>query len=346
MQRVCQYLKSHKLLWYKIVVAARLGSALPLIPERGKAISRRWEFERLRQTLKKTGLHHIIGSMSDAPAEITHVSDTAVLVAGCRAVESQRPDALVRDPFAARLAGERGIAMFHALPHPEIRGFGIAIRTRFLDELLLEALEISGVKTVVSVGAGLDTRPWRLELPADLRWIEVDFSSILDYKERLMEKETTRCRRERLIADVNDREQRRALYAAVGAAPALMITEGLLMYLPAATVASLAAEAWRESGIGHWISDVRTTSFTKAIGGDASAIRDVQARDSLEGEQILEAVYREGWTTAVRRSYFTDLAFAQERISRMMGGRSKPAPPQFLLEDPSGVHHFSRADGR
>src|SRR5438046_795712 len=99
--------------------------------------------------------------MPSLPSEITHVSDTALLVAGCRAIESDRPDAFVRDPFAARLAGERGIAMFRALPHPEMMGFGIAIRTRFIDELLLEALASTGVGTVVSVGSGLDTRAWR-----------------------------------------------------------------------------------------------------------------------------------------------------------------------------------------
>jgi methyltransferase (TIGR00027 family) len=283
--------------------------------------------------------------MPTVDSGITHVSDTALLVAGCRAVESERPDSFVSDPFAARLAGERGMAMFRALPHREIMGFGIAIRTRFLDELLLEALGSTGAGTVLSAGAGLDTRPWRLELPPDLRWIEVDFPAMLDYKEPLMAKEKLRCRRERLTADLNDAAQRLAVYAAVGVAPALMITEGLLMYLPAATVESLAAEAWQESGIMHWISEITTTSFTKAIGGDGKrAIRHVQANDSLAGEQILETVYRHGWGTAAHRSYITDLAFAMERIGRMMAAAPQPpTPPPFAPDDATGVHRFARA---
>src|SRR5215468_5172689 len=91
------------------------------------------------------------GVMSTDASGIVNVSDTALLVAACRAIESERPDAFVRDRFAARLAGERGMAMFRALPHPEIMGFGMAIRTKFLDELLLDALASSGVATVVSV---------------------------------------------------------------------------------------------------------------------------------------------------------------------------------------------------
>src|SRR5262249_27362210 len=143
-------------------------------------------------------------AMTTASGTINNVSDTALLVAGCRAIESDKPHALVRDPFAARLAGERGLAMFQALPHPEISGFGIALRTRFVDELLLEAVASSGVKTVLSLGAGLDTRPWRLDLRSTLRWIEVDFSAMLDYKNALLRGEQPRCRLERLSVDVTN----------------------------------------------------------------------------------------------------------------------------------------------
>jgi len=41
--------------------------------------------------------------------QIQHVSDTALWVAGCRAIETERPDALFRDPLAVSLAGERGL---------------------------------------------------------------------------------------------------------------------------------------------------------------------------------------------------------------------------------------------
>src|SRR5215471_18285305 len=180
---------------------------------------------------------------------ITHVSDTALMVAACRAHENELEDAFVRDPFAARLAGERGVAILDALPHANVVRLGIAIRTRFVDELLLDALAKHAVTTVLSVGCGLDTRPWRLELSPDLRWIEADFADVLDYKDAVMSGETLRCRRERITVDLNDREQRRKLYGSVGQAPALMITEGLLMYLPAATVDSLAAEVGEESGV-------------------------------------------------------------------------------------------------
>jgi methyltransferase (TIGR00027 family) len=264
------------------------------------------------------------------------------MVAACRALESESPDAFVRDPFAARLAGERGMAMLRAMPHPEMMRFGISVRSRFVDQVLLEALASTPVATVLCVGCGLDTRPWRLDLPPDLRWIEVDFADMLDYKDELMSAEMPQCRRERLTADLNDAAQRRAIYAAAGPAPALMITEGLLMYLPAATVEALAAEAWQESGIAHWLVDITTSAFEKAINMDTKrTVGNVQAPDNLPGEQILDCVRRHGWVTAVRRSYITDMAFAMERIERMMGPQP-PGPPPVSLDDPTGVHRFAR----
>src|SRR5947207_10362396 len=125
-------------------------------------------------------------AMSRSHGEITHVSDTALMVAACRALESESPDGFVRDPFAARLAGERGMAMLRSQPQPEIMRFGMGVRSRFVDELLLEALACVPIATVLSIGCGLDTRPWRLDLPPDLRWIEVDFADMLDYKDARM----------------------------------------------------------------------------------------------------------------------------------------------------------------
>src|SRR5262249_57619934 len=126
--------------------------------------------------------------------------------------ESELEDAFVHDPFAARLAGERGVAILQALPHSNVLRLGLAVRTRFVDELLLGALATYPVATVLSVGCGLDTRPWRLELSPDLRWIEIDFADVLDYKERLMSGERSHCRRERLTVDLNDAAQRRVMY--------------------------------------------------------------------------------------------------------------------------------------
>jgi methyltransferase (TIGR00027 family) len=281
--------------------------------------------------------------MSSNEGAITHVSDTALMVAACRAHETELEDAFVRDPFAARLSGERGSAILRALPYADVMRIGLAIRTRFLDELLLEALENRSITAVLSVGCGLDTRPWRLDLDRNLRWIEVDFADVLDYKDRLMQAEAPRCCRERLSIDVNDPVQRQIMYQRVSSESVLMITEGLLLYLPAITVEALAAEACNQRVIRHWISDITTSAFSRVLGGGAdttASIRHVQAPDCLSGEQILESILRNGWTISSRRSYITDVGFVQERVRRMSGG-STPPPLPFPPGDPTGVLRFA-----
>jgi methyltransferase (TIGR00027 family) len=287
-----------------------------------------------------------VTQLSPEKHAITHVSDTALMVAACRALETEEPDAFARDPFAARLAGERGFAILNGMSWSMILRFGMAVRTRFLDELLTEALAIHPISTVVSVGCGLDTRPWRLDLPPELRWIEVDFPDVLDYKHGLLAAEQPRCRVERLSADLNDATQRRTIYEAAGTKRSLVITEGVLMYLPAATVDALAAEIPSASSVSHWISDITTSDFSKAmrVGATAeSGFEHVRAPDALEGEQILDVLCTHGWTTEAMRSYIRDAAFTQDRVRRVFGERAQSAPPPFPPGDPTGIHRFARA---
>lgn len=287
-----------------------------------------------------------VTQLSSNGDEIRHVSDTALMVAACRALETEEPDAFFRDPFASRLAGERSFAILNGISWSMILRFGVAVRTRFLDELLAETLAIHPIRTVLSIVCGLDTRPWRLALPPTLRWIEVDLPDVLDYKHGLLTSEKPHCHIERLRVDLNDETQRRAMYAAAGTELSLVITEGVLMYLPAATVAALADEIPNASGAAHWISDITTSHFNKAIRSGApsdSGFERVRAPDALEGEEILQVLRTHGWTTEAMRSYIRDAAFTQDRARRIFGGRVQSAPPPLMPTILQAFHRFGRS---
>src|SRR4051812_22270841 len=100
------------------------------------------------------------------------VSETAHWIAAYRAMETRRPDAIFRDPFAARLAGPLGDKVPKAIPP-----WPMIARTRVIDDLILDSIG-AGVDRVLNLAAGLDTRPYRLALPKSLRWIEADLPAI------------------------------------------------------------------------------------------------------------------------------------------------------------------------
>lgn len=280
----------------------------------------------------------------NSPDQIQHVSDTALMAAACRALETRRADGLVRDPFAERLAGARGDAILRGITRWELMCFGIGVRTRFLDDLVTETIARESIEVVLSIGAGLDTRPWRLELPPDLRWIEADFPEMLDYKTRAMAGEKPRCRLERVAADVTEPAQRAALLAAAAGAPSLMITEGLLMYLGGAAIEALAADAARH-GIRRWLLDASSLDLARRMGWDArGSIENLRAPDHLEGAALVDAVRSNGWRQLRFRSYSRDVAeVAAERIAAMVRPYvEKGMPVPSAVEDSSGVYLFGR----
>jgi methyltransferase (TIGR00027 family) len=278
--------------------------------------------------------------MESNSTEIAHVSDTALMTAACRALETVRADGLVRDPFAEQLAGARGMAIAHGLARLEMMCFGVAIRSRFLDELVMDTVGAAGIATVLSLGAGLDSRPWRLELPPHLRWIEVDFPAMLQYKETILAGVPPKCRLERIAADVNDASGRQSVFAAAGEGPTLMITEGLLMYLPAETVEALAAI----TTVRRWLLDASSPEMAERVGMNSyQAVENVRAASCLDGRQTLDVIQRHGWLGIKRRSYINDVwAIAAERIQSLFANRPEDMPAPMPADDPSGVHLFGR----
>lgn len=196
---------------------------------------------------------------------IRHVSDTALWVAMYRAFESERPDALFDDPHARRLAGERGAAIVNAVPGGQAMAWAMTVRTAVIDELVLDCVA-RGVRTVINLGAGLDTRAFRLLLPPELGWLDVDLPAMIAYRRDCLDENQATCRHQHIAADITDATAMQAVLAAArklsahghksSPAPLLVISEGLLLYLDDMQVASLARQLHAETGMRWWISDV------------------------------------------------------------------------------------------
>jgi methyltransferase (TIGR00027 family) len=269
--------------------------------------------------------------------QIEHVSDTALIVTAARAFESERPDPLIRDPFAARLAGKRGMALVKNVQVPQWLELGLGMRTRFVDEFITFAVA-NGTNSVLSLGAGLDARPWRLDLPASFRWTEVDFGTILDYKYAMLEGIAPHCQLERRSADLNQASGRRQILAdaAAEARRPLLITEGLLTYLPAETVCALAAES-REAGFEFWLVDFTSSVLLRrAYGPTMEQMARVRAESYLEDPAIRETVEQQGWKPIGRRLFVEDgPKLAMNRIQKLI--ETEGWPLELPQNDDSGV---------
>jgi methyltransferase (TIGR00027 family) len=211
--------------------------------------------------------------MSDAL--VRDISDTALWVAYYRAQETDRPDAIFRDPFARALAGERGEKIAKAQTLADKNAWSFMARTVLVDRLITEAVR-GGADLVVNLAAGLDTRPYRMDLPRTLRWVEVDLPGILDYKERVLGGVAPVCGLERVRLDLSDLTARRAFFARLAQASsrAVVVTEGLLVYLSRDDVASLGRDLAAVSLFHTWITDLASPGLMKmmnAQGGDLVA---------------------------------------------------------------------------
>ena len=206
---------------------------------------------------------------------IRDVSDTAFMVATFRGMEGERKDALFSDPLAAELAGEHGRKIVASLPGGEPRtqlmAWMMAVRTVIIDNFILTCLA-EGTDAVLCLGAGLDTRPYRMALPQPLFWIEVDFPHMIEFKENRLANRTACCHVERVPLDLSDLAARRSLMHSVGTRfkRVLVLTEGVVPYLTNEAVAGLAQDLAAEPAFSHWIVDYLapgTARFTRRRGG-------------------------------------------------------------------------------
>jgi methyltransferase (TIGR00027 family) len=227
---------------------------------------------------------------------IQHISDTSLWIAAYRAQESARPDAVFNDPLAARLAGSRGVQMVAATPHTQAMGFAMAMRTSAIDRLIHVAIS-GGIDTVINLGAGLDTRPYRMQLPAHLKWIEVDFPQIIDYKTEILKAEKPVCKLQRISSDLSIQMERLELFTSLDsyAKRALIITEGVIGYLTNDQAAQLSKDLFAMPKFQYWIQDYRFGKYrrTKQSEQMAKIVKNTPFR--FEAEDPVAFFSNHGW---------------------------------------------------
>lgn len=182
----------------------------------------------------------------------TSVGTTAVMVAAARAIETDKPDPLIRDPYAKLLVADAGTGVWETMLDdsmvakvesidPEnaaifhhMRSYQ-AVRTHFFDAYFADAVA-AGIRQVVILASGLDSRAYRLDWPAGTTLFEIDQPKVIGYKSETLAAHGVTPSVDRREVPIDLRQDWPTALRGERfdpGAPTAWLAEGLLMYLPA-----------------------------------------------------------------------------------------------------------------
>jgi methyltransferase (TIGR00027 family) len=266
--------------------------------------------------------------MNQQNLTVRGVSDTALWVAYFRARETERPDALFRDPYAGRLAGQHGFHLANTLADGNKHEWAWVARTYLFDQFLARAVQ-EGADLVANLAAGLDARPYRMNLPPTLQWVEIDLPEIVSYKNDVLNGETPRCRLERIALDLSDETSRRRLFRQLNARATRVVvaSEGLLIYFTPEAVASLARDLAAEERFQNWVIDLASPGQLRLM-------------QRTTGKQLSEAGAAFKFGPAEGANFFSPHGWEAVEVQGLLktAAQFKRAPSELLslLPEPKG----------
>lgn len=191
---------------------------------------------------------------------------TARWTAGVRALESEREERLFEDPWAAALAGEPGMGWVAQRTADKV--VPIVLRTRYFDDFLMRTTHEYGIRQVVLLAAGLDTRAYRLEWPSQTRLFELDQPEVLRHKEDVLRAAgaQARCTRQAIGVDLTTTWGAELQSCGFDSGqPSGWLLEGFLFYLSNDSVSSLLDRVSSLASPGSWMGfDVINSEMLKS----------------------------------------------------------------------------------
>lgn len=208
--------------------------------------------------------------MSNKTTSAHLLSTTAYWIASVRALENKRDDRLISDPWAEILAGDVGADWIKQ--RTEAAVLPIVLRTRYFDEFLQRIAHQSGIRQIVLMAAGLDTRAFRLSWPEATRIFELDQLDVLQYKDKVLSDiaSVPNCERHTIAVDLTGPWLERSTDAGLDLGkPSCWLLEGFLFYFPGEFITRLLSEIALSASEASWMgfdvinSQMLTSPYTK-----------------------------------------------------------------------------------
>ena len=206
--------------------------------------------------------------MAENAAKSAMLAMTGWWSAAARAYETKRDDRLFEDPWASLLLGQQAKVLLpqSGLARGTRAAYGLyAVITRFFDDFLLRVTREFGVRQVVLVASGLDTRGYRLAWPTGTNLFELERPHVLTYKDTQLACAgvPASCNRHAVGVDLTERWD--DALRAVGFDPSLpsaWLLEGCVYFLPESAVHDLLRRIGALAAPKSWIGmDVVNTAM-------------------------------------------------------------------------------------
>lgn len=216
------------------------------------------------------------------------VSNTAFYCTGVRALDARRAQPICGDQYAERFMDDEAWKIFE--PFRQFKGplISNASRARIIDDLLRERLAANPNTLVVLIGAGFDSRAFRL---TGGRWLEVDEPQVFAWKEPRLPAAESPNALTRLSVDFAAERLADRLQPFADAGAVVVVVEGVLMYLGEQRIRELLQTLRTTFPRGEILCDVMTVDFFKHFGGGIhEKVQDLGASFTLP-ERPLEAIF-------------------------------------------------------
>ena len=186
------------------------------------------------------------------------ISKTAFYCCGVRMQDAEREQPVCGDTYARAFMNEQGLQileMFKDETRPNTSNVG---RHRIIDDLLRQELAANPNLTVVIIGAGFDTRAFRLDGGT---WVELDEPQVITYKEERLPASSSDNELHRIPIDFANDSLEQKLASFAGRDPVTVVIEGVLMYLEEAAIDQLLQTLRRLFPQHRLICDLMTRAF-------------------------------------------------------------------------------------
>ena len=177
--------------------------------------------------------------MSIALPAFTPAQESLFLTLGGRALDSRLPRPFLGDTMADEIITKIGydLTRFPALTtrllDPRTRVFDIAVRAKTLDDVVRRFISDHPDAVVLDLGAGLDSRIFRIDPPPTVMWYDVDFPEVMALRARVVPQHANA---HSIGADLTDLDW---LKDVPGSRPAVMVADGLVAFLTQDSFVSL-----------------------------------------------------------------------------------------------------------